>query len=62
MPQYAQSTTVSKDQGLTERWYVEPGVWVDIQFHGVPTWRGIRMMVRRLLLLIPERGVRIYER
>lgn len=50
------------DKTLTERWCIEPGVWVDIQFHGIPTWRGIRMMMRRLFLLIPKRGAQTYGR
>jgi hypothetical protein len=49
------------DEPITERWMLNPGCWVEIRFSGIPTWRGIRLMIRRLLLVFPERGARIYE-
>lgn len=45
---------------LTERWNINPGCWVEIHFYGLPTWRGMRLMIARLLLLLPEVGARIY--
>jgi hypothetical protein len=48
------------DEPITERWMINPGCWVEIRFAGKPTWRGIRLMIRRLLLVFPERGARIY--
>jgi hypothetical protein len=47
---------------LVERWNINPGCWVEIHFYGLPSWRGIRVMVRRLLLLLPEVGSRIYQK
>jgi hypothetical protein len=46
---------------MIEWWNIGPGCWVEIRFHGVPTWRGLRRMFRRLRLIIPESGARVYE-
>lgn len=50
-----------KQEPIIERWTISPDCRVEIHFYGIPTWRGIRRMIRRLLLVFPEVGARIYE-
>lgn len=46
---------------LSERWNINRDCWVEIHFYGIPTWRGIRLMIRRLVILLPEVGARTYQ-